>query len=580
MEIGQRNKASQTPCLLGDDIALCVIGRRENRYVREFVSHYKSLGFDKVFLCDNNRSGEERFYDVLRDYIEEGFVEVLNYRDRVCVQRESYEDVYRKYGDKYRWIAFFDFDEFLCIPCGNAQGTGANGDIHELMKSYEGFDCVLFNWMNYGDNGLIHDDGRTLAERFTEPLPFDHEAQYSGIPDNNHVKCIVHGGLPLVLFDDNPHLPSNKMRCCNSLCDPCSQKPFQKYNFSVAYLKHYVTKTVEEWFSNKWQKGTGNKDSIEGFRSMYSGRFFAYNEWTQEKDDVMRELTGLQPRIVPEHKTVVIVNFNTTRLTMAAIRSLNKQTPGCRIVVFDNSDKEAFIQDGNASCTVADTSCTVADTSGTVADASGTVADASGTVADASGTDAESHGIAETCGELEVIDNTKGQLIDFEAMLAEYPDKYPTPENSWGSAKHCKTIDYLLDLFPDGFLLMDSDVLVKKDISPFFDNSCAWVGNMDICRSKFSVNLPRVLPYICYINSKMCLENGIRYFNGEKMFALSHNMPDMAYDTGCWFYEACAEKNLPVNHLHISDYILHLHHGSWYASNAEEWLEVHRELWR
>ena len=534
MEVGKRiSSYLQTPFAC-DKIALCVIGRRENRYAREFVAHYQLLGFDKVFLCDNNRSGEERFEDVLGDYIEEGFVEVLNYRDRVGVQRESYEDVYRKYGDKYRWIAFFDFDEFLCIPCGNAQGTGANGNIHELMKSYEGFDCVLFNWMNYGDNGLIHDDGRTLAERFAEPLPFDHEAQYSGIPDNNHVKCIVSGGLPLVLFDGNPHLPSNKMRCCDSLCESCSQKPFQKYNFSVAYLKHYATKTVEEWFSNKWQKGTGNKDSIEGFRSMYSGRFFAYNEWTQEKDDVMRELTGLQPRIVPEQKTVVIVNFNTTKLTMAAIRSLNKQTPGCRIVVIDNSDKEVFIPDGNASGTMAN---------------------------------------------VEVLDNTKGQMIDFEAMLSEYPDKYPTPENDWGSAKHCKTIDYCLDLFPEGFLLMDSDILVRQDVTPFFDNSCVWVGSVDICRSKFNVNLPRVLPYLCYINSKMCKEHGIRYFNGEKMFALSHRMPDMAYDTGCWFYEECECKNLPVNYMRISDYMLHLHHGSWHVNNAEEWLDVNREFW-
>lgn len=126
---------------------------------------------------------------------------------------------------------------------------------------------------------------------------------------------------------------------------------------------------------------------------------------------------------------------------------------------------------------------------------------------------------------------------------------------------------------------MDSDILVKQDVTPFFDNSCVWVGSVDICRSKFNVNLPRVLPYLCYINSKMCKEHGIRYFNGEKMFALSHRMPDMAYDTGCWFYEECECKNLPVNYMRISDYMLHLHHGSWHVNNAEEWLDVNREFW-
>ena len=506
----------------GDGIALCVIGRRENRYAREFIAHYKALGFDKVFLCDNNRSGEERFEDVLRDYIEEGFVNVLDYRDKSGVQRDAYEEVYAKYGSKYRWMAFFDFDEFLTLVSCNT--------IHELMPSYDGFDCVLFNWQCYGDNGLVRDDGRDLRERFTEPLPFDLAVQYDGVPENDHVKCIVRGGLPSVQFYINPHVPSNRMRCCDSCGEPCDQKAFRKYDFSVAYLRHYVTKTAEEWFMNKWQKGTGNKENIEGFRSMYAGRFFAYNKWTQEKEDVMRECTGMPPKVVPNHRTVVIVNFNTQKLTEAAIRSLENHSLGCTVIVFDNSDREPFVN------------------------------------------------TFENIN-IKVIDNTNGQHIDFEKMLAEYPDKYPTPENNYGSAKHCYTVDYCFDLFPDGFLLMDSDVLVKQDITPLFDDSCAWVGHVDLHRNRWNYKLPRVLPYLCYFNVPLLRKHGVRYFNGEKMWALSHRHPDMWYDTGCWFYEACSEQSLPENHVNINDYILHLRHGSWNATEQDEWLEAHRDLW-
>ena len=35
-------------------VALCAIGIMENQYVAEFVNHYKNLGFDKIFLYDNN----------------------------------------------------------------------------------------------------------------------------------------------------------------------------------------------------------------------------------------------------------------------------------------------------------------------------------------------------------------------------------------------------------------------------------------------------------------------------------------------------------------------------------------------
>lgn len=521
MKIGQTmaDKAKRHS-IAGDGIALCVIGRRENRYAREYVEYYKSLGFDKIFLCDNNRSGEERFEDVLRDHIEGGFVKVLNYRDRSGVQRDAYEEVYQKYGSKYSWMAFFDFDEFFTIVSGKS--------IHELMREYSGFDCVLFNWQCYGDNGLVADDGRDLCERFTKPLPFDLSVQYENVPENNHIKCIVHGGLPSAQFYLNPHVPSNRMRCCNSCGEPCEQKAFHKYDFSVAYLKHYITKTAEEWAANKWQKGTGNKENIEGFRSMYAGRFFAYNEWTQEKEDIMRRCTGMPPKAVSNHRTVVIVNFNTQVLTDAAIRSLNKHTPGCNVVVFDNSDRAPFVN---------------------------------------------------TFDNVDVIDNTKRQHIDFEDFLAEYPDKYPTPENNYGSAKHCKTIDYCFDLFPEGFVLMDSDVLVKRDITPFFDDSCAWVGQIDLHRNRWNYKLPRVLPYICYLNVPLLRKHGVRYFNGKKMWALSHRHPDMWYDTGCWFYEACHELSLPENHVKIKDYILHLHHGSWNAADSDEWLEAHRNLW-
>lgn len=94
MEIGRKERIKTSPTT-GDGIALCCIGRRENRYAREFVEHYQRLGFDKIYLCDNNRDGEEYFEDVLSPFIESGFVEILDYRNRSGVQRDAYEDVYK-----------------------------------------------------------------------------------------------------------------------------------------------------------------------------------------------------------------------------------------------------------------------------------------------------------------------------------------------------------------------------------------------------------------------------------------------------------------------------------------------------
>ena len=504
------------------DIALCVIGRRENRYAREFVEHYKALGFDHIILCDNNREGEERFEDVLGDYIEQGYVEVMDYRDKPGMQCIAYSAVYRKYSDRYGWMAFFDFDEFLTIANG--------GDIHELMSYYKGYDCVFFNWMNFGDNGLVHDDGRSLQERFTKPLPRQF-VQYRDIPENDHIKCVVRGGIEHLSFYLCPHLPKSPLlKCCDSRGNRCQQKPFQEADFSVAYLKHYVTKTVEEWAAVKWQKGAGTHDSIEEFRNRYTGRFFKYNEWTKEKEDVFRRLTGT-PRFRPaKSRQVVIVNYNTQELTDAAIRSLNKHTPGCRVAVFDNSDRKPFVN---------------------------------------------------TFGNVEVIDNTRGQIVDFDRMLEEHPDRImeDVKHSNFGSAKHCRSVDACLDLFPDGFLLMDSDILVTRDVTPFFDASAVWTGLPNSCPSRFRITVQRLLPFLCYLNVPMMRKHGIRYFDGDRMYALTDREPNKAYDTGASFYEDCQAKGLTGHHIQITDYMLHFDHGSWLDQEYDEWLEDNRQYW-
>ena len=212
-------------------------------------------------------------------------------------------------------------------------------------------------------------------------------------------------------------------------------------------------------------------------------------------------------------KNVLIVHYNTQELTDTAIWTLNRHTAGCDVYVFDNSDKRPFV---NGFYNV------------------------------------------------KVIDNTQGQLIDFESELAKFPDKAPS-ENRYASAKHCMSVDYCFRLLPDGFLLMDSDVVVKDDVTPFFDtrNMFAYIGMVKNHRCRFGVTLPRVLPFLCYINVPMCHGHGISYYNPDKMFALSNRKPDMGYDTGCWFWEECYRKGLVVNQLNIFDYIDHLGHGSW-----------------
>ena len=104
-------------------VCLCVIGKKENLYVKEFISHYKRIGYDKIFLYDNNDINDEKFEDIIESEIKSGFVSIINYRgykgSNIRSQFMSYKDCYKNNNIEYQWLSFFDFDEFLEFPNKN-----------------------------------------------------------------------------------------------------------------------------------------------------------------------------------------------------------------------------------------------------------------------------------------------------------------------------------------------------------------------------------------------------------------------------------------------------------------------------
>jgi len=98
-------------------VCICAIGKNENLYIKEFVNHYKKLGYNRIFLYDNNDIGEERFEDVIQSEINDGFVVLINYRGykgkEQNPQFDAYKDCYEKNNNNYNWLSFFDIDEYL-----------------------------------------------------------------------------------------------------------------------------------------------------------------------------------------------------------------------------------------------------------------------------------------------------------------------------------------------------------------------------------------------------------------------------------------------------------------------------------
>ena len=266
---------------------LCVLGKKENLYAKEFVNHYKELGYTHIFIYDNNDSGDERFEEVLQEEIKSNFVSIINIRGIYPLneiggpQCLAYKDCYEKNSKNFDWLSFFDFDEFLELP------EALNIEKFLRNKRYKKCENIKVNYISYSDNELLNYDNRPVQERFTKPL--------IGHKSNMIVKSTVRGGLAQNYWSNGctPHTSFMNITSCNSLGEIINPNAgtLLSINYTFAYLKHYYTKSLEEYV-NKTKRGdpythTNFDDQLK--REKIENYFF-YNKNTSEKQTMIDKL--------------------------------------------------------------------------------------------------------------------------------------------------------------------------------------------------------------------------------------------------------------------------------------------------
>lgn len=290
-----------------NDVAICVIARMEHDYLFEFVEHYIGLGVKKIFIYDNGR-GDEPVQQITRAQ-----VEVVNWRDREAGQNAAYNDCYQKHGYDYGWIGFLDADEFVRL-------SDRHKDIATYLTDVGGHaDVVLLNWRIMTDSGLIHKDARPVQQRFPQPmLPLDKRVKFTDIPENDHVKAFVRGGIERLKFSDTPHCPTKPadMIAVNSNGERAKLSAFTPFQHRYAWIDHYHTKTAEE-FLGKCRRGFPlGAHYEETYRRQAIDFFFKINERTPEKEALLRDILLTIPNTerIMEHVTKIPETGNQVKL--------------------------------------------------------------------------------------------------------------------------------------------------------------------------------------------------------------------------------------------------------------------------
>ena len=220
---------------------MCVIGKNENLYVREFVEYYKQIGYNKIFIYDNNDKSGEHFEEVINDYIQIGFVKIIDFRERNANTRpifDAYKDCYSRNNRIFNWLSFFDMDEFLEL-------NKKYKTIQEFLndKTFKKCQNIKINWLIYMNYHSLYFENKPLQQRIKN--------FYYNDPSNKHIKSTVKGNLPVNYWEkvENPHTSTLNFTSCSSsgkiirFDSPFNFPP----DFTNAKLKHYIYKSFEEW---------------------------------------------------------------------------------------------------------------------------------------------------------------------------------------------------------------------------------------------------------------------------------------------------------------------------------------------
>ena len=227
-------------------INLCGIAKRENKYINEWCKHHLSLGFDHIYLYDNN----DKNYPYVGDCIDKDLLDritIVDWRGRkdLAILSKAYLDCY--YNTQFDWCLFCDIDEFLVgIP-----------DIHEFFNTdkFNGIEQIRVMWEYFGDDEVIERD---------ETIPVMDFFKVKLTNDNHHNvgKFFLRPGLQL--REIQPHYAVGQNSYQLITCFPSGKrnqdsaatlyiKPQGEYQKTeTVYLNHYMTKTLKEFLDQKY----------------------------------------------------------------------------------------------------------------------------------------------------------------------------------------------------------------------------------------------------------------------------------------------------------------------------------------
>jgi hypothetical protein len=243
----------------------------ENKYIREWIEHYKMINVDNIIIYDNNDIDGEKITDVIDDYIKSGYVIVEDCRCKENYQCIAYINCFNKYRSIYDWICYFDCDEFL-----------ETDDIKKFLNNniFNEFVCIRIPWKMYTDSNIVEVNDDFSIKRFKEY--HKHRGCKSIVNTKYNIgnNMTPHGPLNVKACDPDGNLCQTKdLFMCDSIIDK---------NYQI-WLNHYMLKTIDEYIHYKQKRLYPDQSKESAKAKLTIKRFFIFNELTEDKIDYLKK---------------------------------------------------------------------------------------------------------------------------------------------------------------------------------------------------------------------------------------------------------------------------------------------------
>ncbi|OGA76572.1 glycosyltransferase family 2 protein [Hydrogenophaga sp.] len=253
-------------------LAIAGIFKNEAPYILEWIAHHRLLGIHRFFIADNDSTDiSTELFEALARL---GHVELIRHTTEPGIKPQipAYQRLVELAGDRVRWMAFIDADEFIWPT---SPGPGIE-DFIRTLDAQGDVGALALNWATYGSGRNYFYENAPVQQRFqhcaspphwlnqniksiVKLQALDRFASVHGVFLKPPYCCVMSDGHELVESAEYTRKETGRLTHSDRVC------------WDSFRVNHYIVKSWLEFSKRKIPRGRAYTDSAALTKSFFLG---------------------------------------------------------------------------------------------------------------------------------------------------------------------------------------------------------------------------------------------------------------------------------------------------------------------